>query len=47
MGEFFQCDTGETFPLSSWCKVEDKRCFINALINNGVLTITRVLWISK
>lgn len=48
MGEFFQCDTGETFPLPKWCKVEDKECFINGYIDNvGVLHIIKVLWIKR
>ena len=47
MGEFFQCDTGETFPLSDFLKVGDKECFINGYINNGVLTITKTLWMKE
>ena len=45
MGEFFQCDTGETFPLSSYLSNKDYECYINAIINNNVLTINRVFWI--
>ena len=48
MGEFFQCDTGETFPLSDFLKVGGKECFINCTIDdNGVLHINRVLWMEK
>ena len=46
MGEFFQCDTGETFPLPEYLKVGDKECFINCTINDeGVLKINKVMWI--
>jgi hypothetical protein len=48
MGEFFQCDTGETFPLPKWCKVENKECFINGYIDNvGVLHIIKAFWIKR
>ncbi len=47
MGKFFQCNTGETFPLPKYLRVDDKECFINGYINDdGVLYITRVLWIT-
>lgn len=46
MGKFFQCDTGETFPLSSFLKV-DKECFVNGRINDGVLTLIKVLWMKE
>ena len=46
MGEFFQCDTGETFPLHNFLKVDNKECFINCYTDNvGVLHITRIFWI--
>lgn len=48
MGEFFQCDTGETFPLSSYLSNKDFECYVNARISNtGVLTIIRVFWIKE
>jgi len=47
MGEFFQCDTGETFPLSSFLLVKGKKCYINAYLNNGVLKIVKVIWITE
>ena len=45
MGKFFQCDTGETFPLSSYLVNKDYECYINAIINDGVLIINRIFWI--
>lgn len=44
MGEFFQCDTGEILPLHSYLKVSGKGCFVNGHIDDGVLTIIKVLW---
>jgi hypothetical protein len=44
MGEFFQCDTEEILPLHSYLKVSGKECFVNGYIDNGVLTIIKVLW---
>lgn len=46
MGEFFQCDTGETFPLKSFLKVGNKKCYVNGKIdNNNILTILQTVWI--
>jgi hypothetical protein len=47
MGEFFQCDTGEILPLHSYLKVSGKECFVNGHIDDGVLTVVKILWLER
>ena len=45
MGEFFQCDTGEIFPILNYLKT-NKECFVSGYFKNDVFVITKILWLN-